>query len=160
MESEQYLLSKIDEIFNQIEDIKIRYEHKRYNDVHLVESLPLSILNNIDYLKLEKKYVLENALNLSLKNLNIKNNINKKMNNTYKGPLYKEMINGKHITAKQQEGFVYCSTLEKATEEEIQQARDEFARTNICTHHFTHDEECWIYDERICGICGRSVAMI
>lgn len=73
MESEQYLLSKIDAIFNQIGNIKIRYEHKRYNDVHLVEILPLSILNNIDYLKLEKKlddefeslYPLENLLFVS-----------------------------------------------------------------------------------------------
>jgi len=74
--------------------------------------------------------------------------------------LYKEVINGRQITAEEQEGIVFQSELIKATDEEIEKAKEDFAKNKKCTHHLIYDKPCWIYDERICGICGRFIAMI
>lgn len=75
--------------------------------------------------------------------------------------LYKEVINGIHITSNEQEaGLVLKSYLVEATEEEVEKAKSDFIKNKKCAHHFTYDKPCWIYDERICGICKRHIAFI
>ena len=74
--------------------------------------------------------------------------------------LYKEVINGRHITAEEQEGMVFHSNLVEATEEEIKKANEYFMKNKKCLHHFTYDKPSWLYDERGCGICNKFVAYI
>lgn len=74
--------------------------------------------------------------------------------------LYKEVINGRHITAEEQEGIVFYSNLVEATEEEIKKANEYFMKNKKCLHHFTYDKPSWLYDERRCGICNKFIAYI
>ena len=74
--------------------------------------------------------------------------------------LYKEFVNGKHITAEEQEGIVFQSDLVEASEEEIKKAKNDFVKNKKCIHHFTYDKPGFVYDERICGICKKFVALI
>lgn len=68
--------------------------------------------------------------------------------------LYVEMVKerwGRHIMR---------STLREATKQEVQAAQTLFKKTGKCEHKLVYDEGGWMYDERLCGICGKFIDFI
>jgi hypothetical protein len=54
---------------------------------------------------------------------------------------------------------VFASTIEIATEEQIQEAR-QLNSKGKCPHTIVVDEEGWMYDFRSCAICGKGLGLI
>lgn len=45
-------------------------------------------------------------------------------------------------------------TLTDATEEEVAAAKEEYTRTNTCSHLYVTIDHGWMYDDCHCVICG------
>jgi hypothetical protein len=61
-------------------------------------------------------------------------------------------------------GYVSSSDIREATEIEIADAQYNYIETNICDHAkselIVYDEPGWLYDLRVCGICGEGLGTV
>ena len=64
------------------------------------------------------------------------------------------------LTAWEQERGDVASDLMEATEKEINKCRKEFKKTGKCKTHLIYDEYGWLYNIRMCGICGRCIGFV
>lgn len=51
----EYIQNKLHEIHQKFPNVKLRYEYRNYNDLHLVEVLPFEIFDSFEHVKLEIK---------------------------------------------------------------------------------------------------------
>lgn len=58
MKASEFIISRLEEIANIIEDIQIRYEYRESTQSHLIEILPLNIFENNE-MYMEEEYRLE-----------------------------------------------------------------------------------------------------
>ena len=55
---------------------------------------------------------------------------------------------------------VLTSSVRKATVEDIEQERTNVANGEACRHIIVYDEPGWLFDVRVCGICGAGLGTV
>lgn len=55
---------------------------------------------------------------------------------------------------------ILASTVKPASEQDIQEAKEQFANTGKCDHRIVVDEDCWPYSVRSCYICNAGLGVL
>lgn len=66
----------------------------------------------------------------------------------------------REVVTERRGDTITASYLVEVTEQEIQQAKLNYAETGECDHQFITDKDCWICVARGCAICGAGLGAL
>lgn len=55
---------------------------------------------------------------------------------------------------------VIASDVIPVTEDEVLNAKADFISSGLCDHSLIYDEEDWLFDFRMCAVCGKGLGTV
>ena len=56
--------------------------------------------------------------------------------------------------------IVIASDIIPVTEDKVLKAKAEFMCSGLCDHSLIYDEKGWLYDFRMCAVCGKGLGTV